>query len=113
MEILARLTRVEVEITDGVLKNWASEMATLPYIRSVQGKRGSIKRFLRNGKLPPMVSTTCVKCSKTFEYFKGMLGSSEVRCAFLRPKAECNATAWTIRSLGFLGDMRESRSMIA
>lgn len=38
MEILARLTRVEVEITDGVLKNWASEMASLPYIRSVQGK---------------------------------------------------------------------------
>lgn len=62
MEILSPLLRVEVEMTETALRDMANQMAAMPHISRVQGKRGSIKRYLVNGKLPPAVTLTCKKC---------------------------------------------------
>jgi hypothetical protein len=84
MEILSPLLRVEVDITETVLRTLANEMDSLPNIAAVQGKRGSIKKYLVDGKLPPMVTLRCKKCGEEFDYVREFFEANPRRipCTF-------------------------------
>ena len=84
MEILSPLLRIEVELSETVLRTLANEMASLPNIASVQGKRGSIKKYMVGGKLLPMVTLICKKCGEEFDCVREFFEANprRISCAF-------------------------------
>jgi len=85
MEIPSPLLRVEVEVTETVLRKMADDMASLPHIGLTQGKRGSIKRHMVGGKLPEMIALVCKnkQCGETFDVMKDYLAQTgKAPCPF-------------------------------
>jgi|HubBroStandDraft_6_1064221.scaffolds.fasta_scaffold247341_2 hypothetical protein len=90
MEILSPLTRVEVEITESILRKEAEQMAALPFQHLTKGKGGSIKRFMVAGKLPAMVAVVCKnkQCGKTFDVMQQYLAATgRATCTFCGQKS--------------------------
>ena len=89
MEILSPLIRVEVEITESILRKEAEQMASLPFQHLTRGKRGSIKRFMVGGKLPAMIAVVCKnkQCGKTFDVMPEFLAATgKATCTFCGQK---------------------------
>jgi len=85
MEILSPLVRVEVEITETILRKEAAEFSSMPHHHLLLGKRGSIKRHMVGGKLPEMIVLVCKnkECGKEFDAMKEYLAQTgKAPCPF-------------------------------
>jgi len=85
MEILSPLIRLEVEMTETLLRHEAEQFSSMPYQHLTRGKRGSIKRYMVGGKLPAMIPLVCKnrQCGKTFDAMKDYLAQTgKAPCPF-------------------------------
>lgn len=105
MEILSPLIRVEVEITETILRQEAEQLTSMPYQHLTIGKRGSIKKHMVGGKLPAMVTLVCKnkECGKEFDALpEYLLETGKHPCTFCGQENYYIAMPWWKRLLKWI-----------